>query len=262
MSTPQLDRYQEWEREVLAMQPTTAQKSVVPADSPLPVLPPEEPGEKVTTARSRKGRIWRMIAIVLVLGTAIAVYFTWSGSQQTNSASSAQAITTQSFSSSAATSKATSTPVTSDSSSIQVYIVGAVKHPGIYTLDTNARIYQALKDAGGPLANANLVAVNLAAPLKDGEEIYIPRVGEQMPTNLATSTDTTGIALTPTSTGGSVNINTASAEELRQQLHVAATTAQKIIDYRLQHGAYTSVDQLANAVSKSIYERIKGMVTI
>jgi competence protein ComEA len=148
------------------------------------------------------------------------------------------------------------------SETIQVYIVGAVKRPGVYTLDANARIYQLLKAAGGPQANANLVAINLAAALKDGEEVYIPVIGETTPAN------NSGIVSndTPTAIAGSsgqlVNVNTASATELRQQLHISTQTADKIITYRTQHGPYTSIAQLANVVSKSIYDKIKDKVTV
>src|SRR6266487_1226390 len=51
-------------------------------------------------------------------------------------------------------------------------------------------------------------------------------------------------------------------EEMRQILHVSAATAQKIIDYRQQHGNYTSVDQLLQVVSRSIYDRIRKLVTV
>ena len=217
-----------------------------------------------------KGRAVGIVVAILILIAAIVIYFTWfSSPQNTSTGTSVQATTTQNFNATTTSSKTTSTSTsataTSNGSSIQVYIVGAVKRPGIYTLDTNARVYQVLKDAGGPLADANLVAVNLAAPLKDGEEIYIPKIGELVPANVDGSNGSTGTAgsmLTPVSTGALVNINTASEDVLRQQLHVSAKTAQAIISYRLQHGNYTSVNQLANAVSKTIYDRIKGMVTV
>jgi len=51
-------------------------------------------------------------------------------------------------------------------------------------------------------------------------------------------------------------------EEMRQVLHVSAATAQKIVDYRLQHGNYASVDQLLQVVSRSIYDRIRKLVTV
>ena len=61
---------------------------------------------------------------------------------------------------------------------------------------------------------------------------------------------------------GAVNINTASVAEMHQNLHISSTTAQNIVNYRQQHGPYTSIDQLQQVVSKSIYEKIKNLVTI
>jgi competence protein ComEA len=66
-----------------------------------------------------------------------------------------------------------------------------------------------------------------------------------------------------TATAGQlVNINTASADEMRQSLHISSTTAQNIVNYRLQHGPYTSIDQLLQVASRSVYDKIKGLVTI
>jgi competence protein ComEA len=267
MNEPQLYGPQQWEREMLPMQPTEVQRAVV-FTSPLRFdEPPAGLKGKLAAIFHGKSRVARIVAVILILIVAIVIYFTWSSSSQPNPGAGVQATTTQNFGAATTSSQAASTATTDagSGSSIQVYIVGAVRRPGVYTLDTNARLYQVLKDAGGPLPNANLVAVNLAAPLKDGEEIYVPKLGEQMPANVDGSTGTTATtasALTPVSTGALVNINTASETEMRQQLHVSAKTAQAIISYRMQHGNYTSVNQLANAVSKTIYNRIKGMVTV
>src|SRR5947207_5127216 len=117
-------------------------------------------------------------------------------------------------------------------------MVATVKHPGAYTLATNARVYDLLQAAGGPLPNANLVALNLAAKLTDGEEVYVTLVGEAPPTYMGgvpgPGTGTNGS--TTTSTDQLVNINTASADEMRQSLHISSTTAEAIVNYRLQHG--------------------------
>jgi competence protein ComEA len=59
-----------------------------------------------------------------------------------------------------------------------------------------------------------------------------------------------------------VNVNTASADDLRQKLSISSKTAQSIVNYRQQHGPFTSVDQLLQVVSKSIYDKIKDKVTV
>ncbi len=194
-----------------------------------------------------------IIAIVLCLMLAIALYFVWHQQPDASSPSTTLATTTNNTSSSSSSSS-------TNSNTIQVYVVGQVKHPGIYTVASDARIYQAIQAAGGPLPGADLVTLNLATHVNDGQEIYVPRVGETAPTLTGTpGTSTTG---TTPSSGTLVNINTASATTLRQQLHVSSKTAQAIITYRTQHGPYTSVSQLANAISKTIYNRIKNEVTI
>ena len=110
------------------------------------------------------------------------------------------------------------------------------------------------------MSSADLVALNLAAPLTDGQEIYVLSVGEIPPAGYNNGLSGGG---TPTVTNGQlVNINTASQTEMEQTLHVSSTTAQKIITYRVQHGPYTSIDQLLQVISKSIYDRIKNMVTV
>ncbi|HLX41590.1 MAG TPA: helix-hairpin-helix domain-containing protein, partial [Ktedonobacteraceae bacterium] len=59
-----------------------------------------------------------------------------------------------------------------------------------------------------------------------------------------------------------VNINTASVDQLRTELHVSSTTANAIVNYRLQNGPYTSIDQLLQVVSKEIYDHIQNQVTV
>lgn len=176
----------------------------------------------------------------------------------------------QNFSSSSSSTNFSSSTATSSSSAsgtsgdIQVYIVGAVKHPGVYTLPSDARVYALLQAAGGPLSNANLVAINLAAKLTDGEEVYVTVMGEIPPTYMGGVPGPGTGSGTPASgsNGPLININTASVDQLRSALHVSSTTATNIVNYRLQHGPYTSIDQLLQVVSKAIYDKIKNEVTI
>ncbi len=211
---------------------------------------------------TRKTTITRIIALVCVLASIAAVYLGLR-SLTTSAETPTGPTQTTSTTNPAAT---TASTANNNGGTIQVYIVGAVNHPGVYTLDANARIYQLLKAAGGPQADANLVAVNLAEALKDGEEVYIPAIGEATPPNnggiVSNVTPTTTTSNSSNSSGQLVNINTASETEMRQQLHISAQSANKIIAYRSQHGPYTSVAQLANVVSKSVYDKIKNEVTV
>lgn len=235
------------------------------ATNPPPLMPipisPENP--MVPSRLSIKQRLRVIIPIVILLLLVLVIYFVWNASTTASPPSSNSGITQQNFGNSPASTNsntAATTPV--DSGTIQAYIVGAVQHPGVYSLPAGSRVYALLQAAGGPLPKANLVALNLAAKLTDGEEVYVTLIGEIPPTYMGGVPGPGNGTPSSNSTGQMVNINTASADELRQNLHISSTTAQNIVNYRLQHGSYTSIDQLLQVVSKSIYDRIKGMVTI
>jgi len=123
----------------------------------------------------------------------------------------------------------------SSSSRVVVDVVGAVRRPGLYRLPQRARIADAVTRAGGSTAKADLAQVNLAAPLADGEQIVIPRRGAPAPGGSAAASSS------PTSP---VQLSTATLEQLDSLPGVGPVTAQKIIDYRQEHGAFRSVDEL------------------
>lgn len=222
------------------------------------LLLPEQP------VSTRKKKILRISVLLLSVLLLLAIYFTWHSATST---AASPTVTQQALSgavraqSTAAGGGATTQISDSSEGTIQVYVIGAIRHPGVYTLPVGARVYQLIQVAGGALPTANLVALNLAARLSDGQEVYVLSIGETLPDGYnPAGTDTGG---TPAAAPGQpVNINTASESEMRQVLRISATTAQKIIAYRTQHGAYTSVDQLLQVISKSIYDRIKTMVTV
>ncbi len=242
-------------------------KTVLPTTSatssllPVPVVP-------TPTTPPRKKLINRMIAVFLVIGLVGAIYMVWhtaTPATTTTTTSSSTNVSQQNFAASGAT--------VSTTDGIRVYVVGAVKNPGIYTLASGARVYDLIQAAGGTLPTANLVAINLAAKLSDGQEVYITQIGETPPTSTG-SVSSTGSSISGIGGGSStpavgsnsnnqlVNINTASVDELTLNLHVSKKTAQTIIDYRTQNGNYSSVDQLAAVVSRTIYNKIKAQCTV
>jgi competence protein ComEA len=120
-----------------------------------------------------------------------------------------------------------------------VHVVGAVRRPGLYRLGDGARIADALRRAGGATRRADLSLVNLAAPLSDGTQIVVPkRAPPATGGSAAVSPDAGG----PSS--GPIHLNTATVEQLDELPGVGPVTAQKIVDYREQHGAFSSVDDL------------------
>jgi competence protein ComEA len=225
------------------------------------------PAEAVTR---KKQLLTRSISLVLVIGLLATIYFLWrpDSSIATDTANTDPTYTTTDANPSPKTSTQSndsSGASTGQTTSIQAYIVGEIHHPGVYTLDANARVYQLLQAAGGPLADANLAALNLAARLSDGQEIYVARIGETPPANIGGGSDSssnTSTASTTTTAGTQVNINTATAKDLQQTLHISSSNAQKIVDYRLQHGPYSSITTLAQILSSTVYKKVKDHVTL
>lgn len=217
------------------------------------------------TTTSRKKKLLRNIALLSTLLLALMIYLTW---HSMNANAAPPTVIQQNYSSTpvpSSTSNTSNNTTESNTGNIVVYILGSIAHPGIYNLPADARVYQLVQAAGGLLPNANAVALNMAAKLTDGEEIYVLAVGEVAPTGInvpAGSNNNTPSTPSTLAPGQLVNINTASEEEMRQELHVSATTAQKIITYRTQHGPYTSIAQLLQVISQSIYDRIKNLVTV
>lgn len=215
--------------------------------------------QTVTSPKSTKKPLFtRFLAGVMIAVLVFILYLTWHTSPPQIAS---VGITQQNFSSipSGTTSHPTTISSNSTNGTIQVYAVGAIKHPGVYTLEVGARVYQLLSVAGGTLSNANLVAINLAAKLSDGQEVYVTMIGEIPPTY---SGGIPGPGTGSNTSSQLVNLNTASSDELRQSLNISSTTAQSIITYRTQHGDFTSIDQLQSIISKSIYDKIKGLVTV
>lgn len=116
-----------------------------------------------------------------------------------------------------------------------VHVVGAVRRPGLYRLPDRSRIADALARAGGPTRRADLSAVNLAAPVVDGIQVVVPARAPP---------DKGGGGPASSGPQGPVRLNTATLEELDALPGVGPVTAQKILDYREQHGAFASLDDL------------------
>jgi competence protein ComEA len=122
---------------------------------------------------------------------------------------------------------------------VVVHVVGAVRRPGLYRFGQGKRIADAVARAGGLTRRADAAAVNLAAPLADGQQIMVPaRAGPGIATGGAEPSAGAAQASRP------VHLNTATVEQLDALPGVGPVTAQKIIDFRQQHGAFASVDEL------------------
>jgi len=124
-------------------------------------------------------------------------------------------------------------------------VAGAVRRPGVYRLAAGARVDDALRRAGGPRGRADLAAVNLAAKLEDGRQVLVPARGAAGAAPAAPAAGGSGGA----GAGGAaaaapINLNTATLEQLDTLDGVGPGIAQRILDYREQHGGFTRVEEL------------------
>lgn len=116
---------------------------------------------------------------------------------------------------------------------LYVHVLGQVAHPGLYMLEFDARVVDALAAAGGTLADADLQAVNLARTLSDGEQLIVPVVGA------AGEPGTT----TPAN-DGVIDLNNADQATLETLPRIGPALAQRIIDWRESNGRFQSVDDI------------------
>lgn len=140
---------------------------------------------------------------------------------------------------------------------VVVDVVGAVRLPGLYKLEQGARIADAVARAGGATRKADLALINLAAPLADGEQVVVPKRGAASPSAPSGAGGSAGVAAS-----GPVHLSTATLEELDSLPGVGPVTAQKILDYRQKHGAFTSVDELdaVPGIGPARMEQLKDLV--
>ena len=121
---------------------------------------------------------------------------------------------------------------------LMVHVAGAVRRPGLYRLAEGKRVADAVARAGGATAKADTAAINLAAPLADGIQVLVPsRVV------VAAGSAAAGSEAAPAS-AGPISLSSATVEQLDDLPGVGPVTAQKIVDYRAEHGGFRSVDDL------------------
>ena len=136
-----------------------------------------------------------------------------------------------------------------------VYVVGAVRRPGLYRLPQGSRVADAVARAGGVTRKADPAALNLAAPIADGEQVLVPA---RLPVAVAASQG----AAVPGAPSGPIQLSSATAEQLDSLPGIGPATAQKILDYRAEHGAFRSVEELDEVpgIGPARVEQLRGLV--
>ena len=140
------------------------------------------------------------------------------------------------------------------SSLLVVDVAGAVRRPGLVRLPQGSRVADAIARAGGLARRAERSGVNLAAPVADGEQVLVPMRGA-----VAAAA---GVGAAAGGAAGPVSLSAATAEQLDALPGIGPATAQKIIDYRTQHGAFRSVDELdaISGIGPAKLAQLQGLV--
>ncbi len=140
---------------------------------------------------------------------------------------------------------------------LTVHVAGAVVAPGLYRLKEGSRVSDALAEAEGPAPDALLDDLNLAARVKDGEKVMVPRAAGTVADGTAQAQGDTGKPVT-------ININTANEDRFEELPGIGPSLAQRIVDYRRKNGAFSSIDELDNVegIGSGKLESIRDLVTI
>ena len=166
----------------------------------------------------------------------------------------------------------TAAPAATTSGAVVVHVAGAVARPGVYELDAGSRVADAVDAAGGPVADADAGALNLAAPLADGVRVLVPLVGEEVapgglvvgapPPGAGDGTGDEGGA-SPTGPPGPVDVNRAGAAELESLPGVGPATAAAIVAERDAGGPFATVADLerVRGIGPAKLAALEGLVT-
>lgn len=144
-----------------------------------------------------------------------------------------------------------------DGGPLVVDVDGAVASPGVVEVPAGSRVADAIDAAGGLAEDADVSGVNRAAPLADGEKVYIPRAGEAAQAPAAAGSP-------PGEEAALVNINTADLSELDELPGIGPATAQAIIDEREANGPFTSIEDImrVSGIGEKKFEKLADRICV
>ncbi|KRK46335.1 helix-hairpin-helix domain-containing protein [Dellaglioa algida] len=161
----------------------------------------------------------------------------------------------------------------SDGAKIVVDIKGNVKSPGIYTMRVGMRISQAIDSAGGFLSSADQKQINLAQKVTDEMIIYVPAKGEikSSPAVMNAGQSSSGVNTESTSNsneksngGQTVNLNTATKEQLQELTGIGPKKAEQILQYREEHQSFKTTDEIkeVGGIGDKTFESLKDSLSV
>jgi competence protein ComEA len=156
---------------------------------------------------------------------------------------------------------------------IWIDVEGAVRRPGLYSLPKGARVAAAVQHAGGLRSRANGAAVNLAAKLADGQQVFVPRLGDAGVAGAAAGPAPGGASAAGAlgsgpavggagTAGQQISLSSATQAQLEQLDGIGPALAGRIIQYREQHGGFRSVDELqqVSGIGQKRFDALKGSI--
>ena len=156
--------------------------------------------------------------------------------------------------------------VTEPPTEIYVDVCGAVSAPGVYKLDSDSRVFQAIEAAGGMLPEAAGASVNQAQPVSDGQQIYVPTQEEadQGTVDLPSEAGQQADGTQENAESGKINLNTADTETLKTLSGIGDAKAQAIIAWREENGSFSSIEDIMQVpgIKESTFTKIKDKIAV
>ncbi|WP_323099793.1 helix-hairpin-helix domain-containing protein [Intrasporangium sp. YIM S08009] len=217
-----------------------------------------------------------LLALVVAVGCAFVVRVLWAERSAAGPVDapargvSVVAATGTSLPTAAGTAPTASPASTASSvAALVVHVVGQVNRPGLVRLPAGSRVADAIEAAGGARRGADLSALNLARLVLDGEQVHVPKPGEVVP---AAGAGAAGAAGPSGAAGGGgagaagalVSLNTADVAGLDTLPGVGPVLAQRILEWRTEHGRFTSVDELGevSGIGDKLMSQLRPKVTL
>ena len=217
-------------------------------------------------AKPRRLAVLGVLILLLSAGVVLGVRVAWarSAAQPRAVAATAQhpgGLVSRTVPAAFASAGATGLPTTAGV--LMVHVVGQVRHPGVVRLPPGSRVLDAVRAAGGATTAADLNSLNLARPVADGEQIIVPKPGEAILSGGTAGAGGSGTGA-PGVGGGLIDLNTADAAALDSLPGVGPVLAQRILDWRVEHGRFSSVDELGevSGIGDKILAQISPKVRV
>ena len=153
-------------------------------------------------------------------------------------------------------------PPTATPQPLRVYVSGAVVDPDVVVLPPDSLLADALEAVGGPTDAADVKALNLAAPLSDHQHVIVPERASATPEPGAPEAEPTAASETPE--GERIDLNQATVAELETLPNIGPALAERILDYRAEHGPFPTTEALmeVSGIGPTTYEEIAPLITV